>query len=851
ASLHWARRETAQARTLYERHINLQRKWGDVYYLLKSLLGIGLIRMDEADLEGAQRDFVEARRLADAIGSREDLNAIYSNLGLIHEATGDWDSARECFAEAQRLSVQLGDDATLCAAVNNLAGLAAKQGELNEAARMYGEALAIAQRAELVETEQTIRLEQARVELKRNQPVPARAALNSAIRWESRNRNPNVRLLIHTVAAEYRLHTGAADKALAHLRRLLSSDSPATSRERLAAAVLQGIALNRLGEREGARQVLAANVAQARSLRHVYELGQSLAALAGARISVDRPESLLRLKPMLAQESLDPEEIEVARREADEARTIFRRLGAKLDLKAAEELFDRIQHLQSGITSSQHSEYLRVFRSLSEMLKEGLDRSEILEKVLDLVIDATGAERGVLFLVKEQRLVPAVARDMDHTTLEDASTVSHTLVRQSRKQVEPLIASDALNDPRFGTSQSVKVNRIRSMLCAPLEAEGRTIGAIYVDSRINAHLFWEEDKTLLSTIANMVAATIERAPVFEQMSDELSTLREDILAAAGANILLGKSEVMEKVYEQVRRVAPTDCNILITGETGSGKGVLARLIHDMSKRRTAKFLSLNCGALTETLLESELFGHARGAFTGAVKDKEGLFEAASGGTLFLDEIANMSPGTQAKLLTAIEEKKIRRVGETHSRAVDIRLICSTNRDLRAAINRNEFREDLYFRLNVVELVVPPLRERRSDIPALAGYFLRRYAKKLNKGIASFDEGAMRVLTEYDWPGNVRELQNVVERATIMCGGRRITAADLRITPNTIPSEPTQVSYSTLPSVTPRRSISREELVLALRQCQGNVSHTALKLRISRRQVQRLIKTHKIDKSNPN
>jgi DNA-binding NtrC family response regulator len=252
---------------------------------------------------------------------------------------------------------------------------------------------------------------------------------------------------------------------------------------------------------------------------------------------------------------------------------------------------------------------------------------------------------------------------------------------------------------------------------------------------------------------------------------ELQTIRER------SGDIIGASAKMQSVFKLVEKVARTDATILIRGESGTGKDLIAREIHRQSLRATKPFVSINCAALPEALLESELFGHARGAFTGAVSTKRGLFEEAEGGTVFLDEIGDVSLGLQAKLLRFLQSKEFIRVGETSVRRVDVRVIVATNKDLEEAIEQGEFRRDLYYRLNVITVHLPPLRERREDIPLLAKHFARKYAASLLKGPITFSAEAMAALTAYDWPGNVRELENAVERAVVLAEGNELTLGD--------------------------------------------------------------------------
>jgi DNA-binding NtrC family response regulator len=303
--------------------------------------------------------------------------------------------------------------------------------------------------------------------------------------------------------------------------------------------------------------------------------------------------------------------------------------------------------------------------------------------------------------------------------------------------------------------------------------------------------------------------------------------------------IVAKSAPMRQVVDLARRVAKVDSTVLITGESGSGKERIARLVHEESTRAAGPFIAVNCGAITETLLESELFGHARGAFTGATQDRPGLFEAANGGTLLLDEVGEVSPGMQVKLLRALQEREIRRVGENKSRRVDVRVVAATNRDLAHGVAGGSFRQDLYYRLKVVELHVPPLRERRDDVLPLARVVLADAALRMKRKIAGLAPGAADQLLRYGWPGNVRELENAMERAVALARGNRVEVEDL-------PEEIRQVFPSPVATrgrVRPLDEIEKEYIVAALDLNGGNQTRTAEQLRIGSATLYRKLKSY--------
>lgn len=323
--------------------------------------------------------------------------------------------------------------------------------------------------------------------------------------------------------------------------------------------------------------------------------------------------------------------------------------------------------------------------------------------------------------------------------------------------------------------------------------------------------------------------------------------RDDIPVEPGHIRLIGESPAMQAVYEMVERVAPSPSTVMIRGESGTGKELIAVALHEKSGRRDKPFVRVNCAAIPEELIESELFGHERGAFTGAINSKPGRFELADGGTLFLDEIGEVPRSMQAKLLRAIQEQSFERVGGIKTLQVDVRLIAATNRDLEAAIASGDFREDLYYRLNVVDIHLPPLRQRTGDIPLLLKHFLARFNESLGRTVHGFSEGALEVLMAYGWRGNIRELENLVERAMLFCDGDEIGIEHLP--PHVHESEPQaegELGLSVeggLKDAVRRRTLMLERALIqrALEQTDGNVTHAARILKISRKSLQTKMK----------
>ena len=540
----------------------------------------------------------------------------------------------------------------------------------------------------------------------------------------------------------------------------------------------------------------------------------------------------LRLESIINR-GIEPTQIKYIAKDLNEIQDVFKSLGAHLELNRTKEIQERlfpiIVHDYSRRTIS--TEYLKTFSDLAGLISQHLGDEDFIQKTLDLVVQTTHAERGALFIKTQKGLEFGVGRNIDRTTIKDATELSKSAIDAVDKE-QIIFSLDAVNDPNFSSRKSVMLQQIRSLLCIPLVVFDNVIGAIYLDSRITSGIFGPEDKDFLLTVSQILGAVIEKSLVFKQLSNENILLRGKILPEIGTGYLLGKSKQMKKIYEQIEDIAHTGSPVLITGETGTGKGMIARLIHLKSKRREKKFLSINCGTVTETLFESELFGHKKGSFTGAINDKKGLLEEAEAGTVFLDEISNTSIAFQSKLLEAIEDKVIRRVGETNTRKIDVRFLFATNRDLDIEVEDGRFRKDLFYRINVFKIDIPPLREREIDIPLLAQFFLEKYSKEVNKKIDGFASDCLTLLKTHFWPGNVRELQNVIERAVIRAKNNTITRDDIGL-------------EKKKELVVSLKEIKKEAIIEALNTANWNILKAAKLLDISPKTIHRYIKKYQI------
>jgi transcriptional regulator with GAF, ATPase, and Fis domain len=421
----------------------------------------------------------------------------------------------------------------------------------------------------------------------------------------------------------------------------------------------------------------------------------------------------------------------------------------------------------------------------SEKLLAHYELAPVLDVLMDQVIALTRADKGFLILIEGSELRVKVARHLDQHNIEDAvARVSDSIVARVVATQKPLIVADALNDASFNASESVVNLKLCSVMCAPLMDKGDLFGLIYVGNDRVVSRFDARALELLTVFAAQASLLLKNAMLVSDLKLDNAGLKKQIEEMSYGDII-GACQGMKDVYRKVDKVATTDISVLITGETGTGKELIAREIHRRSPRAKGPFITINCGAIPENLLESELFGHVRGAFTGAIATRQGRFQAAHGGTLFLDEIGEMPPQLQVKILRALQEKVVVKVGDSKGEAVDIRVVAATHRVLEEEIKKGTFREDLYYRLNVVNLRLPPLRERGDDILVIAKYLLGKYVREFNAKAKGFAPAAQTALRKYAWPGNVRELENRVKKAVVLADRPLVGPEDLELRPENL------------------------------------------------------------------
>ncbi|NIM91106.1 MAG: GAF domain-containing protein [Candidatus Aminicenantes bacterium] len=458
------------------------------------------------------------------------------------------------------------------------------------------------------------------------------------------------------------------------------------------------------------------------------------------------------LVEFLPVEEMSQESVEVASLDAKKT-TIF--TSDDLDLSSLQKDHQRLMLLYE------------IDRALNIHLE---DPYQLLDEILKAGFRTLDAERGFIALVDENtgELSCELIRDTSGEEELEKLEVSRTIIHKVLKEGVSMLTANALKDREFKDVKSVQEYSIRSAVCAPLLFRGEVVGIVYLDNRASAGSFSQDDLVFLTALCHQAGIAIGNSRLYRQVVQENVRLGS---ALKDRFQILGDSKAMQRVYKTIKKVAPSDVTVLIQGETGTGKELVAQTVHSLSSRNSKPFVAVNCVAIPKELIESELFGHEKGAFTDAVTTRQGKFELAHKGTIFLDEIGDMSLETQARVLRVLEQKELQRVGGTKDIEVDVRVVAATNKDLGKAVEERRFREDLYYRLNVVLIKLPTLKERKEDIILLAEHFMAGRAKKISSR-------AKQLLLAYDWPGNVRELKNCIERAVVLGDGEVIQPEDL-------------------------------------------------------------------------
>jgi len=516
-----------------------------------------------------------------------------------------------------------------------------------------------------------------------------------------------------------------------------------------------------------------------------------------------------------------------------------------------------ISETQLHVTNQQLAG-LRKLYEFSEKLMMMKDIDQLLESMLDAVIEVTGAEKGLILLNDDAFTTaqPRKEKDLEFPASTDAPTsatpsarvrasrnvkreaiaetsgsISDSIVRKVIETGRPVIVSDALSDSQFKTSESVLALRLSSVMCAPLVSQGHVQGVLYVGNDRVKGLFDRNQLDVLSIFAAQASTILQNAMLLNALLADKAKLVNELKDKRFGEII-GACPSMLEVFRKLQKVATTDISVLITGETGTGKELIAREIHRRSNRVNGPFIVINCGAIPENLIESELFGHVKGAFTGAIASRPGKFQAANGGTLFLDEIGELPLNLQVKLLRALQERVVFRVGDSKPEKVDIRIVAATNRVLEEEIRAGRFREDLYYRLNVVNIYLPGLRERGDDVIIIAKALLSKHTEELGAHVQGFTPQALAAVKKHPWPGNIRQLENRIKKALVLCEKSLLGPEDLDLGK--------EAESPILPLEKAKEEFQRKYVLEVLERNNGNRTQTARDLGVDPRTIFRYL-----------
>jgi Nif-specific regulatory protein len=478
---------------------------------------------------------------------------------------------------------------------------------------------------------------------------------------------------------------------------------------------------------------------------------------------------------------------------------------------------------------TRHVRELETLYRISQILASGTQQRQTLAEVLDTLESELGLQRGTITLLSpdSSEIKIEVAHNV---SVEKSRKVSYKMgegitgrvIETGKAIIVPKVSQEPLFLNRFERSKNPEHDI--SFICVPISIGRKIIGTISIDRNYDPHRSLDEDKRVLSIVASMIANDVksrqEAVLHRQELENENLRLRNELQYKFRPENIIGNSGTMRDVYSQIHQVAAGDTTVLIRGESGTGKELVAHAIHYSSPRSKGSFIKINCAALNENLLESELFGHEKGAFTGAIQSRKGRLEEADGGTLFLDEIGDFSPMTQVKLLRMLQERQFERVGSNRTIKTNTRIIAATNRDLEKAVQDKSFRQDLYYRINVFPIFLPPLRERKDDILLLADFFVEQYSKKMNKDVRRISTPAINMMVAYHWPGNVRELENCIERAVLLSSDGVIHGHHLPPTLQTSDASDTIGTGSLQEKV---NLYERDIIVDALKRCNGSIA----------------------------
>ena len=768
-NLYSARGQTKEAGEHYTRSLEISRQISDRKIESINLLNIGHALNQAGDLEAAESKFFEALDKHRALGDKGSEAITLNNLGFLYFRKGEIRNSLDHYEKGLRLSLRINQPRIELANRIGIAEILTAIADFQKADEAANVAIALAERMDDAEQLATILPIRTEIKYELDDSASILDNIKKFLNLPAGIGEPRQRIKALLVSEYFKdmadLDSKVIDKQIADLSESTPSIRAIMTRFRAQFALRKNEIAN--------PEIWIARLDEA--IRKSSEFMQHTETV-----------RLIALKIEFLAKIGDSHE---AARQREILKARISKLTAGLDERYARNLnkhlnipFTKQKDGESMAGKVSREERLEVLFRVARTINTIRESDPLLNKIMDLALETLAAERGFIMLYSQEEgdqesnmLAAVVARNLAQEDIFGETTISRSSAVDVARTGKPLLLSRS--DEDIHSRQSVEDFKISSLLCVPLAVKGNVLGIVYIDSR-SATIFDNEDLEFMISFADLAAIAIENARLSEKLERKTTYLQRQVESIWGFGSIIGRSSPMQQVFRMAESVAETDTSVVISGESGTGKELLARAIHFVGPRRENRFQPVDCGAVTETLLESELFGHVKGAFTGAISDRAGLLEVAKGGTIFLDEITNTSEGFQVKLLRVLQENEIRRVGDTKARKIDVRVIAATNRNLEEAVEAGRFREDLYYRLNVVMITLPPLRERAEDIPILANYFLENICKRMKMPLKSFSSEVTDLLLLYSWPGNVRQLENVCERAIIFSRGEIIDLESL-------------------------------------------------------------------------
>ncbi len=784
------------------------RRIEDADGLVTSLNNLGMVHKNLREWREATRFLEQALEIDERKGLFARMRGHHQNLGLIRYRLGQWELAEEHFRQSLRISREISHAPGEANAQLALGLLARRRRQLDRAEEHHRRALELANASGARREAELAREFLAEVEIDRGNGPAALALIEPALE-EARSQAPHGDVTMElTIRLGMALRlAGRYDEAQTHLLRGLAIAESSGDRIEHSIALRELAHLDALrGQASSMESRLRAAAQMFEQLGELYELATTLAAwpenLAVLSSSVRGRLALepvadaarraalifrqLNVVPRAAEALLSLARLESEREHYDQALSLLEQAEHWLTESSDPEVEGRAVALRREIERQYVAVSLSTcneFRALEEanrLFRETADVDSLLAQIVKLAVEHAGGDRGfVAFSSAPGRLDVVAQHGLGRDRARRMLRVLETVAGNRFTENGPIFSSRVAADPRFSVALADALEGVGSLVCVPLNFPSQAVGMVYLD-RLNDNLlgaFKQRELNLLAVLANSAAVAVVEAQRSLLLAEN-QQLRDQLRPVPGSERVVSQSREVASILTLLRKVSDSSATVLFMGETGTGKGMFAQVVHETSNRRDRPFVQVNCAALPEHLLESELFGYVQGAFTGATRDKLGLFEEAAGGTIFLDEIEKIPEAVQAKLLHVLDRGELRPVGATRTRKVDARVICATGGDLRERIREGRFLEDLYYRLNDITVRVPALRERREDIPVLAQHFLALYSRQMDKPVRGFAPEVMHMFLQAEWRGNVRELEKTVKRMVVLADEGDVLGVDL-------------------------------------------------------------------------